>query len=122
MASGRIRQHVLIIEDEALIAMLLENILLDIDDYVVDLFTHFATGLQAARTGTYAFAILDVNLNGIRSYPIADALSERGIPFVFSTGYGTAGLDPAYTDQIALQKPFQASELRSVITKLLYTT
>lgn len=122
MATGSAKQHVLVIEDEILIAMLLEDILLDIDDYVVDLFAHFAESLQAARTGTYAFAILDVNLNGIRSYPIADVLSERGIPFVFSTGYGSAGLDPAYAGHVVLQKPFQASELRSIVARLQHAT
>lgn len=122
MAPGKLKRHVLVIEDEAFIAMLLEDILLEIDDYVVDRFAQFAEGLQAARTGTYVFAVLDADLNGVRSFPIADVLSERRIPFVFSTGYGKTGLDPAYADHIVLQKPFHANEIRSVVAKLLRAT
>ncbi|MBV6271968.1 response regulator [Alcaligenaceae bacterium CGII-47] len=120
MAPGKIKLRVLVIEDEMFIAMLLEDILLDIDAFDVDLFANFAEGLEAARNGTYAFAILDVNLNGVRSYPIADTLIQRKIPFVFSTGYGTAGLEAAYADQTVLQKPFQVGELRKAIAKLLF--
>lgn len=122
MAPGSVKQHVLVIEDDVFIGMLLEDILLDIDDYVVDVFARFAEGLQAASTGTYAFAVLDINLNGVRSFPIADVLSERGIPFVFSTGYGATGLDPAYADHVVLQKPFRANDLKSAVAKLLRLT
>lgn len=122
MVSVNARQRVLVIEDDVFIAMLLEDILLDIDEYAVDLFADFDEGLKAARTGTYAFAVLDVDLNGVRSFPIADVLSERRIPFAFSTGYGTAGLDPAYADHIVLPKPFQAEELRTIVAKLLRAT
>jgi CheY-like chemotaxis protein len=119
MSKDGIRRRILVIEDEALIAMLLEDILLEIDDYDVDIVAQFSAGLEAARSGDYAFAVLDVNLNGVRSYPIADVLSERGIPYVFSTGYGAEGLEPAYAGQLVLQKPFQADQLRSTVAQLL---
>lgn len=118
MAADEAKQRVLIVEDEIFIGMLLEDIVLGMDDYAVDLFANFNDGLQAARTGPYALAILDVNLDGVRSFPIADVLSERGVPFVFLTGYGAAGLDPAYAGQIVLHKPFQSSELRHIIAVL----
>jgi DNA-binding NtrC family response regulator len=64
-------------------------------------------------------AVLDVNLNGQMSYPIADALAARGVPFVFSTGYDKDTLRDDYRTFPALQKPIQRSELSDTLAKLL---
>jgi hypothetical protein len=64
-------------------------------------------------------AVLDVNLNGQMSYPIADALAARGVPFVFSTGYHKDRLLERYRTFPALQKPFHLSELTDTLVKLL---
>jgi hypothetical protein len=63
--------------------------------------------------------MLDVNLNGQLSYPVADALAARGVPFVFSTGYHKDRLLDRYRIFPALQKPFHLSELTDVLAKLL---
>jgi CheY-like chemotaxis protein len=55
--------------------------------------------------------VLDINLHGRRSYPIADLLSERGIRFVFTTGYDASAVDSGYSDYPRCQKPCQASAL-----------
>jgi CheY-like chemotaxis protein len=64
-------------------------------------------------------AILDVNLNGQETYPIADALIARAIPFVFATGYSTSGLRREYRSIPLLQKPFQRNELERALASAL---
>jgi CheY-like chemotaxis protein len=64
-------------------------------------------------------AVLDVNLNGQTSYPIADALAARGVPFVSSTGYDKDRLLDGYRTFPMLQKPFHRSELGDTLAKLL---
>jgi two-component SAPR family response regulator len=65
------------------------------------------------------FVILDVDLNGTRSYPIAALLRSREIPFVFVSGYYAAMLDAAYADVRILQKPFRIGDLDSAIEAAL---
>jgi hypothetical protein len=64
-------------------------------------------------------AVLDVNLNGQMSYPIADTLAARSVPFVFSTGYDKDTLLDSYRTFPVLQKPFHRSELSDTLAKLL---
>lgn len=70
---------------------------------------------------THAFdaAILDVNLDGEASYPIADALAVLGIPFIFSTGYSTAALGGDYGDRPVLKKPYRDAQVEEALTGLL---
>ncbi len=74
-----------------------------------------------ALVGTLSIdaAILDLDLKGDRSYPVADALRARKVPFAFSTGYGRDSLDPAYADTPVLQKPYSSRDLRVVLLRLL---
>ena len=111
-------QSVLIAEDEALVAMLLEDILLEMG-YTPRVVSSVAEGVQAAQTQAFAFAVLDVNLAGVNSAPIADILIQRKIPFIFSTGYGIARLDPRYARTPTLQKPFLLSDFKAAIVALL---
>ncbi|WP_345894332.1 response regulator [Lichenifustis flavocetrariae] len=64
-------------------------------------------------------AILDVNLNGEKSYPVADALATQGVPFVFSTGYGRKGVEDAYLAFPMLRKPYKRSTLGDALSMLL---
>jgi hypothetical protein len=61
---------------------------------------------------TFAFAVLDLSLAGILTYPVADALRSRGTPFIFATGYGASGLAQGYEGETALKKPFGAGDPR----------
>jgi len=63
-------------------------------------------------------AVLDVNLNGSTSYRIADALAARRLPFLFITGYGEAGLEPAYRGHPVVQKPFTTEVLQQALKEL----
>jgi len=82
--SGR---RVLVVEDEVLVAWLLEDMLADLGCAVVGPAVSVKQALAMIDAEAIDVAVLDVNLNGQLSYPIADALAARGVPFVFSTGY-----------------------------------
>lgn len=111
--------RILIVEDEMTIALMLEDMILDMGHIVVDLPMRLPPALAAAHTAEIDFALLDVNLDGVKSYPVAQVLTERGIPFAFATGYGAQGLDPDFADRPVLQKPFTAQDLRKAIEKLV---
>src|SRR5262249_23758110 len=99
-------RRVLVVEDEMLIGMLLEDMLGDLGVKVVGVIPRVNDALAAAQREAFDFAILDVHLNGQAVFPVADLLIERGIPFVFATGYGERGLPEKYRERPILQKPF----------------
>ncbi len=116
---GPAPNDVLLVEDEALIAMLLEDYFRDMGIGNVTVASTLADGLQAARTGRFDLAVLDVNLRGERSDGIAAVLVERGIPFLFSTGYGRVGVSDLYSDCPVLTKPVRFADLRAMVDRLL---
>jgi CheY-like chemotaxis protein len=111
--------RVLVVEDEAAISMLLEDMLIDFGCEIVGPAARLSTALDLAGSERFDVAILDVNLAGDSIYPVADALSQRNLPFVFSTGYGGAGIKDPYRDRPVVQKPFGQQELkRTILTAL----
>lgn len=107
--------RVLIVEDEGLVSMMIED-MLDLMGYeVAGVAARLEPAMLAVARADFDFALLDVNLGGLVSYPIADALRARRIPFAFSTGYGSAGLAPGYTDVPTLQKPFSYDALAQLL-------
>jgi len=115
---GATALRVLLVEDENLVALLLEDMLAELGHTVVGPVARLDKALEAAQREAFDVAILDVNINGEAAYPIADALAARGIPFVFSTGYGKTSLRAPYSDRPALQKPFQRHELQKLFAEL----
>jgi CheY-like chemotaxis protein len=107
--------RILIVEDEATIAMLIEDMIIELGHEPYAIASRVGTALQLATTGQFDLAILDVNLDGSTSSPVAHALNERGIPFLFATGYGRAGIDPAFGDRLVVGKPFIVSDLARAI-------
>ena len=67
---------------------------------------------------SFDFALLDINLNGKQSFPVADVIRARGLPFLFATGYGSRILGAPYTDTPILQKPFSLEELRRALERI----
>jgi CheY-like chemotaxis protein len=116
---GAAGHRVLVIEDEMLIGMLLEDMLTDLGHEVAAIVPRLNEALTAARNDVFDVAILDVHLNGQSAYPVADVLIERGIPFVFATGYGERGLPDKYRGQPILQKPFAKDDLERVLKGLV---
>jgi CheY-like chemotaxis protein len=111
-------RRVLVVEDEMLIGMLLEDMLVDMGYEVVGIIPRVNDALAAAQREAFDFAILDVHLNGQAVFPVADLLVERGIPFVFATGYGERGLPDQYRNRPILQKPFAKDDLEKTLTVL----
>jgi CheY-like chemotaxis protein len=101
--------RLLVVEDEALVAMLIEDLLRDLGCTVVGPVGSVARALALLRREAIDGALLDVNLGKERSYPVADALAARGVPFVFLTGY--AEIDGSHAAACVLQKPLAAAAL-----------
>ena len=104
--------RVLVVEDEAAISLLLEDMLLDFGCEVVGPAARLAAALDTVERERLDLAILDVNVAGEPIYPVAEALLARSVPFVFSTGYGSAGIKDAFRDRPVLQKPFAQHDLK----------
>ncbi|GGD92538.1 response regulator [Aureimonas endophytica] len=104
------------VEDESLVAMQLEDMLYEFGCEVVGLAMRVARALDMADTlPAIDFAVLDVNIAGDKVYPVAACLRARGVPIVFATGYGRAGVDPEWHECQIVQKPYTADELRAHI-------
>jgi len=110
--------RVLIVEDESLIAMLIEDHLLEFGYEVEPAVATVKEALARIDRGGVDLALLDVNLGGTMSFPVAEALRRRGIPFLFLTGYGRAGLPSEYADCLVLQKPFRRKDLEAHLQQL----
>jgi len=108
--------RVLIIEDESMVAMLMEDMLHDIGCTVVGMVARFDDALKQATTGpAFDVALLDVNLNGKQTFPIAEVLAARGARFIFATGYGEAILPQSLQGGPILQKPFEQEALERAL-------
>jgi CheY-like chemotaxis protein len=114
--SGR---RVLLVEDEPIVAWLLKDMLVDLGLVVVGPAASINQALATIDAESIDVAMLDVNLKGQMSYPIADVLVARGVPFVFSTGYDIDRLLADYRTVPALQKPFHRADLADTLARLL---
>ncbi len=113
-------RRVLVVEDEMMIAMLVEDMLADLNCVVVGPAHTVETAMALASGDTEIdAALLDVNLGGRPVFDIADALRARGVPMIFSTGYGQSGLREIDRDSAVLQKPFRANELSAALQTAL---
>ena len=101
-----------------LVAWLLEDMLVDLGCAVVGPASSVKQALAMIDVEAIDAAVLDVNLNGQMSYPIADALVARGVPFVFSTGYDKDTLPDGYRTFPVLRKPFQQAEFSETLATL----
>src|SRR5664279_948568 len=119
MSSPLSGSRVLVVEDEMIVAWLLEDMLADLGCAVVGPAANVNQALAMIDAAAIDVAVLDVNLNGQMSYPIADALAARGVPFVFVTGYDKDRMLDGYRTFPVLQKPFHRAELTVTLAKLL---
>ena len=113
-------RSILIVEDESLVAMLLETILEDMGCATVGPVSNIDEALTLLDGGLVIDgALLDVNVAGREVFPVAAALKAKGVPFVFSTGYGEGGLPDEWRGQSTIQKPFTEETVRSALMKAL---
>jgi len=111
--------RILVVEDEMTIALLIEDMLANLGHNVVGLALRFTQAITLAKDAQIDFAILDVNLNGQNSFPVAELLEARGIPFLFATGYGSAGVEAGYRGRgMVIKKPFDLKDLRQAIERV----
>jgi CheY-like chemotaxis protein len=111
-------RRILVVEDEAMIAMLIEDMLADSGALVVGPAGGVAAAMRAIESEPIDGALLDVNLGGEQSFSVAEALASRNIPFVFVTGYGGAGVRDLYPNAPTLQKPFMPIDLERALEHL----
>jgi CheY-like chemotaxis protein len=112
---------VLIVEDEAIVAMLLEDLLQEFGCHAVEIASRVDTALASVTARIFDVAILDVNLKDETSYPVADLLELREIPFLFATGYGIQAIPEKYRRHTVLQKPFRKQDLAEALLKAMQT-
>jgi CheY-like chemotaxis protein len=107
--------QILIVEDESMVAMMIEDMLEDLGHRVIATSGRMPDASKLISNASADLAILDVNLNGEETYPLADSLAARSIPFIFATGYGASGIKAEWSGVPVLQKPFQTRELAQAI-------
>ena len=113
--------RVLVVEDEMIVSLLIEDILADEGCVIVGPHHRFEGALQAARTERLDAAVLDMNLAGVLVFPVAEALAERGIPFLFLSGYGPGGVPAGHPDWRVCSKPFTSDALTGSLLSVVTT-
>ena len=113
--------RVLVLEDETLVSMMVEDMLLDLGCEVLGPFAKLDQALEfvGKAQGGIDAALLDVNLGGVRSFPMAEDLAIKGVPFVFTTGYDESGLPDIWRGRPTLRKPFMMGEMAEALRKAL---
>lgn len=111
--------RVLIVEDDPIIAMTQKMTLEEAGCGVLGPAPDVDQALLIIGRQSIDLALLDINLNGEKVYPVADALAKRGVPFVFLTGYGDEMLAPAHRGQRCLTKPCDEDDLLRALCEAL---
>lgn len=119
MNGSLLGKHILVVEDEMMILMMIEDMLADLGCAAVHSASTVDQALALIEAHHIDAATLDVNLHGADSYPIADVLGARNVPFAFVTGYGSYGLRKGYHLHSTLKKPFRRQELEDMLKHLL---
>ena len=111
--------RILVVEDELMIVLMLESLLLEAGFEVVDVATKVEAALAFVEVGVFDVAILDANLAGVSSAPVAVALTARSVPFLVVSGYATAQQNGAFAAGLHVQKPFQTETLIEALRSIL---
>jgi CheY-like chemotaxis protein len=111
-------RRVLIVEDETLVAMMLEEMLVELNCTVLGPAGDLAEATALAEKAEFDLALLDVSLRRTPSFPVAEILQKRGIPFAFMTGYGAQDFPAAYQQLPRLSKPFDLPDLQRALKTL----
>jgi CheY-like chemotaxis protein len=117
LLSGR---RVLVVEDEILILMMIEDMLTDLGCKSIAIASKIDQAITLIDGQVFDTAMVDLNLNGMESYPIADALAEHDVPYFFSTGNSVTNVKDGYRDQDVLKKPFTFEQLSNMLSRSLH--
>jgi len=111
MAQPLVGRRIFVVEDEALVALLIEDALIAAGGSMIGPFAQVRPALAALEAGLPDVAVLDLNLGGESSLPIAERLVALGVPILFASGYGPAGLPPRFQTRPMLAKPYDSAAL-----------
>lgn len=109
----------LLIEDEAMIRMMVADMVETLGHQVAAEAGNIDRAMELARSAPFDFAIIDMNLNGIMSFAVADAIAARDIPFIFASGYNSAMKHDRHQEVPVLQKPFTVERLEETIQQTM---
>jgi PAS domain S-box-containing protein len=115
---GMAGNRVLLVEDESMVAMMVEQVLTELGLCVVGPYGTIGEALQAVRERPVDAAILDINLGGQSVYPVVDLLAARGVPTAFISGYGAESVDRRYGHIPLMQKPIDRQALVNLFNAL----
>jgi CheY-like chemotaxis protein len=110
---------ILLVEDEALIRMMLAEMVEELGHRVIAEAGSVVQGRSLAEIEEYDLAILDINLQGVNVRPVAEVIAARGLPFIFLSGYGSAGVPDGFMERPVLSKPCTPDELKRTIDAVL---
>jgi DNA-binding response OmpR family regulator len=111
--------RILVVEDEYLVASLIQDFLEMAGCVVLGPIARLAEAADAAQSDSCDAALLDVNLGGSLVFPVAEILSHRRIPFAFVTGYATGSLPTKHNARPAILKPFRKDELLTLVSDMV---
>lgn len=114
------KARILLVEDEATVAMLLEDMLEELGYHTVASVARIGKAFEMLESLEFDVAILDVNVNGELVFPLAQRISEKGKPIVFSSGYGRSGLPAAFDTCAMLAKPFSIQDLERALKAIRF--
>lgn len=112
-------KRIFVAEDEAMVLMLFEDTLSDIGCKVAGTASTLQEAIEKIDTIQFDAGVLDMNLRGQRSFPVADELLRKRIPFVFATGYGASGIPEAYRAVPTVHKPFNQRDLETALASAI---
>lgn len=112
-------KRIFLVEDEPIVAIALQDMIEELGHEVVGPAFRLSRALELAQSEAIDAAILDVNMGDGHSYGVADRLRARGIPYLFATGYGAAGLEPGHQETLVLQKPYRDTQVAAALAMLL---
>lgn len=110
---------ILLIEDEAIIRMMIADMVETLGHQVAAEAGNINQAMELARSAAFDFAIIDMNLRGTMSFPIADTIAARNIPFIFASGYDKTWANDRRQQATVLQKPFTIDRLEAAIDQAM---
>jgi CheY-like chemotaxis protein len=119
LAASLKERSVLVVEDEVMISFLIQDLLEELGCQTVWQAPSVSEALNVLAQHKPDLAVLDVNVAGELVYPVAERLSDAGVPFLFTTGYGRVGMPERWNQRPVLQKPYDANNLSAVLMSML---
>ena len=113
--------RVLVVEDDAMISMMLQDLLEDLGCRVVSVASRLEEAQRKSEVDDFDVALLDVNLRGERTFPVAEAMRQRRRPFVLTTGYATTILPDSLRAATLLQKPYRRQDLETALWDAMHS-